>query len=74
MATVSVHKNPERGFAVMTTNVFGDFSKYNICPVPCSRVTQNEVVKAHKMALPELNKLILEAKAFYENPENAHLS
>ena len=54
------------------TVIFQDFAKRGIAKTPCNRVTEKAVLQVHKKALQEMDRLIEEAKAFYENQEDHH--
>lgn len=69
-ASVYIYKENENGFSSKETVIFQDFSKSNIAPTSCSRVTERAVRDAHENALAEMDELVKEAKAFYaQNPE-----
>lgn len=50
-----------------TTIIFQDYSKSNICPMPCKRVTEKTILQAHEQAKTKLDELTEEVKAFYVN-------
>ena len=68
-ANVFIYKE-ERGFTSKSTEIFGDFSKSGIAFTECKRVTEKALVKAHKLALLEMDNLIVKATAFYKNKDN----
>ncbi len=49
------------------TEIFGDFSKRGIAATPCNRVSEKAVKEVHSRALLEMDAIIEEAKAFYQN-------
>lgn len=53
------------GFTSKETEIFGDFSKSNIAPTECKRVTEKAVLEVHNRALLEIDEFIRAAKAFY---------
>lgn len=63
-ASVFVRKDCD-GYATETHAIFADFYKSGISPAACARVTQKAIESAHQHALPFLDGLIEEAKAFY---------
>ena len=69
-ATVSI-RSQSNGFQCETTEIFGDFSKHNIAPTPCKRVTEKAVLEVHQRALQEMDELIEQAQAFYREKNQA---
>lgn len=68
-ASVCERQNRDGAFYAEVTAIFGDFYKSNIAPVACNRVTEKAVIAAHTDALPHMDDLIAQAKAFYA-PQN----
>ncbi len=69
-ASVSI-RSLKNGFATETTILFQDFFKSGIAPTPCNRVTEKSIEAAHKAALEQMESLIAEALAFYNNTAQA---
>ncbi|MBI1183577.1 hypothetical protein GC194_04865 [bacterium] len=58
------------GFYTKSTMLFGDYEKGGIAATLVKRVTEKTVSEVHARALRQLENLIDEAKAFYEEKDS----
>tara|TARA_B100000780_G_scaffold274958_1_gene240782 strand:- start:577 stop:921 length:345 start_codon:yes stop_codon:yes gene_type:complete len=61
-----VVRSKKNGYLCETCVIFQDFTKANIAPIPCKRVTEKAVRAAHDSALTFMDELIVEAQNFYQ--------
>ncbi len=65
-ANVFIHK-PDGS---KMTEIFGDFTKYNISQTNGKRATETAIRSVHELALLQMDDLVIEAKAFYVEKDN----